>query len=215
MLITSKFRDYYDTAQTYGIDKTCVYDRKEEMIDVNKDFYQNGQGRSLYTEHRRDGYVTHWSVIGFCGHFYPTVTVDNIATGESKVFHDLDAALEFYPNCFHRGFLFSRRTNIKVEFWNPDIWKHLESAFSDYNTPIIVFRNKTITLNPCLATFDFQRVFPPAQAFQEIFMYKSGVLGSKGPQTIEISDKIKLEKRGFDNRSFKKDSGQKKRGKKK
>lgn len=49
----------------------------------------------------------------------------------------------------------------------------------------------------------FYRIFPTDQAYQEIYMYLSGVLGVGNPIVPVPSDKIKRDLHGFDKHSFK------------
>lgn len=60
-----------------------------------------------------------------------------------------------------------------------------------------------------LSEYNFQSVFNPVAAFQEISMWVGGTLSSvNGPNTIEITDdKIKRDKHGMDEWSFKKRKG--------
>lgn len=96
MLITSKFRDYYDNCAAYGIDTTVRYDRVEEkvrMVPYNPDGKKHyspspehslvmnaceGWGRGLTGDFadtvlhsRRDPYDI--AVFGFCGVLYRVV----------------------------------------------------------------------------------------------------------------------------------------------
>lgn len=55
---------------------------------------------------------------------------------------------------------------------------------------------------PTLGDMDFAKAIDPFSAFQEIAMWKGGVLPSDGPPLVEIvDDKIKIAKHGFDPRS--------------
>ncbi len=67
-----------------------------------------------------------------------------------------------------------------------------------------------------LTNLDYQKIVDPYTAFQEISMYRSGVLGTGEPVMIEISNDDKRDAHGFDGRSFKTDSpGKKRKAKKK
>lgn len=99
-----------------------------------------------------------------------------------------------------------------------EIPKLFEGLFVEHNTPIFAVgyentlhdlkytidnrgRNYLgVSLNPTLSKFQFQKVIDPYTAFQEISMYISGVLGVGKPDLIEVSDKTKIEKAGFDNK---------------
>lgn len=52
--------------------------------------------------------------------------------------------------------------------------------------------------NPCLNDYQFYKVFNSAHAFQEIQMYKQGVLGAKEKESAPLSDKEKILQHGFD-----------------
>lgn len=67
-----------------------------------------------------------------------------------------------------------------------------------------VFEEGKLILNPCLKDIEFFRIINPYVAFQEIEMFLSGVLGFPAPPMIEITDKDKLAKQGFDKWSFRK-----------
>lgn len=81
----------------------------------------------------------------------------------------------------------------------------------DLKTPIIKFENhcgkyrnsSTITVNPVLKDIQFYKVKDAFQTFQEISMFVSGVLPRQGKEMIELDDKIKRDKHGFDEKSFK------------
>lgn len=57
-----------------------------------------------------------------------------------------------------------------------------------------------------LAPMEFAKAVPPAIAFQEIAMWRGGVLGNDAVNAPDIiDDKIKIAKHGYDKRSFRKD----------
>ena len=55
-----------------------------------------------------------------------------------------------------------------------------------------------------LKDFEFYRIFPTQQAFQEIWQYISGVLGANNPDVPVPDDETMRDIKGFDNWSFKK-----------
>src|SRR5208283_3990318 len=81
---------------------------------------------------------------------------------------------------------------------------------SDYDRKIINnysynHRNPKFFVNPLLKDYEFYKVFDTYQAFQEIQMFIGGVLGNKEKEIIEVADKYKIAKHGFDKFSFRKD----------
>ena len=64
MRIISNFFDYYDNAMSYGIDKDLIYNRKLEIIEVDKKYKKDEITRFI------DAFDP-FEVIGFCGRMYP------------------------------------------------------------------------------------------------------------------------------------------------
>jgi len=224
MLIVSKFRDYYDTAIAYGIDKECVYNRTTSIPNPSKHKYTNE------TKYENKNYYFTLSsfIIGFCGNIYRCIKVIqlNKYTGGDIVhgFYDAESLIEYMKE--HDIEL----TNKKFRWnrWSRDNWqseatiKHyfdrenkqeLYDVFRKYHTPIFVKDYNEITINPCLKDFKFGKVKDAFSAFQDIHQYLAGVLGNKEKDTLNISDKVKVKQHGFNNWSFKKLPGQKNRKK--
>lgn len=63
-------------------------------------------------------------------------------------------------------------------------------------------RGKSLTFNPKLTAIQFYRAVDPFTAWQELSMFISGVMGGQAPPMIEISDRIRKEKHGFNEDSF-------------
>ena len=92
------------------------------------------------------------------------------------------------------------------------------NIFSEQKCPIVfvkgvwrsVFQsdadNMKVIMNPNLHKLNFMKVIDPYTAFQELEIFMSGVLGVGEPQIVTISDKDKIEKRGFNKWSFRKQS---------
>jgi hypothetical protein len=66
-------------------------------------------------------------------------------------------------------------------------------------------------VNPLLKDYEFYKVFDAFQAFQEIQMFISGVLGAGEKEIIEVADKYKITQHGFDFKwSFRKEPEERK-----
>lgn len=61
-----------------------------------------------------------------------------------------------------------------------------------------------VVKNPCLRDLEFYRVMDANTAYQELSMFLGGVMASNGPSMVEVSEKTRIEKRGFDKWSFRK-----------
>jgi hypothetical protein len=68
-----------------------------------------------------------------------------------------------------------------------------------YSKKIMVYKNR------CLKDMEFFKIMGPFTTFQEISMFIGGVMGGKSPIMIEVSDKDRISKHGFDKFSFRKE----------
>lgn len=95
------------------------------------------------------------------------------------------------------------QANFAEDLKNPALLK----IFVEKHTPVFIYgdcldgeyktgKSKELIINPKLQDWGFQSVKDPVTAFQDIFMYISGVLGVDAPKMIEISDKEKAKKKG-------------------
>jgi hypothetical protein len=242
MLIASKFRDYYDTASAYGIDKTCVYVRDEKTLDVQGNHWQSEPyllvdsnriplGKLPSPDTKRTAYYDyefHKIVVGFCGELYPLIKV----TKKGRITRDIHTFC-FYEHAELREFLAEEGIEEKKygryswyadkfsvdsdqgmhNFFEPSTWKKLEVLFHTFRVPCFDVSWKRVTLNPCLKDKRFMVVKDPQSAFQDVYMYLSGVLGAPPPPKEKISDEIMAASKGHDGEySFRKPPG--KRGKK-
>lgn len=199
MLIVSKFHDFYDSIKAFGIDKTVVYQRKQERF-----IYKKGPG--MWSDWSYDDkHFAGARIIGFCGKLYPVLVKDN------KIIYDKKEALKLQKRTYvwskdELGACFSEYLT------NPELLK----IFRDKNTPIFLYgdyldnkyipgKSQELIINPRLKDLGFQSVKDPVTAFQEIYMFLSGVLGVPERPMIKISDKEMAKKKGHDGKySFKK-----------
>lgn len=227
MIIRSSFKDYYDTAMSFGIDKDTVYSReqseqpwkKSNLVDIPYSWKFNvkeGQAevRPVY--------------IGFCGKIYPAIKVVVVPFSyptpydvPDRYFYSYEKYLEFLNETntqMDKGHRFSsglRIERIAKEFFTQSYYR-LEPLFRELHTPVFVIttdvkdRNRIIISNPKLSDYKFMTQKDPATTFQDIFMFLAGVLGNKEVDTVQIDDKHMLKQKGFDQFSFKTMKGDKK-----
>jgi hypothetical protein len=94
--------------------------------------------------------------------------------------------------------------------------------FRDLKTPVFVYDNdynrtglnhnndNKFIVNPLLKEYEFFKMFDAFQAFQEIQMFISGVLGTGEKEITEVADKYKIQQHGFDYKwSFRKEPQEK------
>ena len=125
------------------------------------------------------------------------------------------------------------KEHLEIQHWgrnlNDDI-NYIENydalhIFREYKTPVFIYDSnynrinlrdyKTddkFIINPLLKKYEFYKVFDSFTAFQEIQMFISGVLEINKKETVEISDKDKIEQHGYDKKwSFRKEPTKKKK----
>lgn len=211
MLIVAKLKDYYDSALGVGgVDKTCVFQRKESKIkDVNpfKKFLPK-HITSTVTETTCTMFV-----VGFCGKLYVGAHFAN--TPQPLLKNKFKAFCVYGKEAIEKVLkerelkernIYYYLTTAKI----PKIIRELDNKsnldlFFEYKVPIFTFGTK-LMLNPRLKRFEFYKVFDSYRAFQEIHMFLSGVLGNTEKETVNISNIDRLEAHGFDKKtSFRKE----------
>jgi hypothetical protein len=242
MLIVSKFHDYYDTASIYGVDKTCVYLRNEEKLEIKGRGWQAAPyviradgvrfdlGKVASYETKRFigvEYTFKKAVLGFCGEIYPLIKVvrkySNATASENFCFYDQPSFKEFCAaegilGKSHRSRWYAENFSIDDDqglynFFDHNKWTRLEGLFAAFHIPCFVIREASVKLNPNLKNLGFMKIKDPQTAFQDVYMYLSGVLGAPPKPKEKISDKIMAATKGHDGEySFRKPPG--KRGKK-
>lgn len=222
MLIVSKYKDYYDSAVGMGVDKSIVYERKEEDIH-DKYFYfyeelgykQKYSGISGIYEGILRSFSTGYGwydndfdsmvrVIGFCGKLYPFFEFiekekdsEGLITKTSEFVFDRDKIID-------RLKLKKGRKAELINEWDLLVGKDPIEIHRKFNTPVFIHKHGRrndvqLTINPVLKDYKFVRVFDPYTAFQEIQMFISGVLSTGDDvDQIKMNEKDKVNQHGFD-----------------
>ena len=162
------------------------------------------------------------SILGFCGKLYPVVQIK-----QSYPLPDLVKSyysLEDFKNSVYGqsidwnkkkkrtwGFRWFSYGFLDVEdldtFFSQDLSK-LSNLFSKYNCPVFLYgqwnQKYEVRLNPTLKDLEFFKVQNPFTCFQELSMYIGGVLKQPDRPMVEITDKDRISKHGFDKYSFRK-----------
>jgi hypothetical protein len=221
MRIISKFRDYYDSAAAYGIDRTVVYVRETKEITPRKQ--SRWTYRPVLFKHKNITYEYQQGQIGFCGGCYPFVIVTWYEKQELKrnVFWSLEFFSEFYGKYvpgWEKGYKYRKESWTHQRFreffeWVPEGFSEI---FHTHQIPIFVrYSNEEVIANPNLRDFEFYRLFDSFQAHQELAMYVGGVLRQSENSMIQLSDEDKAAKHGFNKASFRTDPGTKPKRKRK
>ena len=222
MLIVSDFHDYYDTASMYGIDKTCVFQRKEIMQEK---FRSKARDNENLRVNGGDSLTVEYFVVGFCGKLYPLVHTKLTEKGcytpeEEMYFYDPKELTEYLTE---KGahFVRTRRygwgyyygsplKSIKgiQDYFDPKTHEpEMQHLFLAHKCPVFLVNGdrRTLTLFAQLKKHKFMKVKDAPTAFQEIYQYLSGVLGTPEKPMVKVSDENKAKKYGHNDKySFKK-----------
>lgn len=242
MLIVSRFHDYYDSIRAFGVDKSCVYKRTSEFVPkVDKLVINYWPTEEIFNVNKNGYWINYYvnkQVIGFCGEMYPLLSVKKthcVQPEQYFYFYSHEEFKQFFDEegvnlkssrlsrwwYSDRDFSVKNEVNIK-RFFDKKTWSSLVDRFQEHKCPVFIYGSRNVEaasrlqINPQLIKYRFFKVKDSQTAFQDIYMYMSGVLGSKGPEPLPVSDKIKAQAHGHDGKySFKKAPGEPKRRKKK
>lgn len=215
MKIISDFKDYYDSISGQYLDKDVKFIRKTLAIEISP----KGLPRLefLYSRPYTSRKVA-LGIVGFCGNYFPFISIDD---GISKhYFYNIEDVLEYHSvhNIFSRGIYsyFSSgysctEKGISAFFNSKNDYSKLDIFFRKHNTPYFILipsennSNYVMTILPFLKKISFAKVKNPFSAHQEIYQYLTGgFLDTQTRPMVQISDKDKISKHGFDKWSFRK-----------
>jgi hypothetical protein len=218
MRIHSHFKDYYDSALSFGIDPALHYNR-----DDGRRFYYTQDIKAKLPQdltneiaHHDTDLVRagrHWIpkgfhsyfLIGFCGRIYPCIKISK--DGRVRFLYSEDALKAYEAE---RGSPFRKDTHKRmVNFLASSITR--DDIFIEVNAPVFILYDDSevrghelyLDTNPFLKEIEFFRAVDAFAAFQEISMYLGNQL-VKRDRPDEIADKYKISQHGFDNWSFRK-----------
>lgn len=167
----------------------------------------------------------------FCGYVYPFLNVriqytDLRKTGDYNYIYSLNELDDLVNNCdskqVYKLYYSQKEKFIETrkdydDYFNGSMkmnYNNLINIHEEYDSPIIVYNWKhnyefQTIVNPRLADFQFYKVQDAYTAFQNLSMFMSGVLGCKENETLDVSDKDLKHMKGFDEKSFRKESTKK------
>jgi hypothetical protein len=215
MRIISKFHDFYDVVQKQGMDRDIVYLREPKDILIKRKY-------ELGYWHRDRGVQVHVTMrlLGYCGQIIHVFEV-------IRSYYDKADTSEFYFGYDAFKAAGYGKSESRYKWWKSDYQKFMEqdvssalALFHEHQVPLFLielsrdkYADQVIHLNPSLKKLDFQKFKDPYTAYQDIFQYVSGVLNSRENYMVKVSDKDKIAKHGFNEWSFRKLPGGKKRRK--
>ncbi|MBR5838471.1 MAG: hypothetical protein IKZ84_07985 [Victivallales bacterium] len=168
----------------------------------------------------------------FCGEFYPFVRLADAVCWD---FDSLAQKIDLQSRRFNQHSLLFKQEdvvkNIRGMFSLDTVLPRFKTMNLRYKCPIILLDIKEMelgpirehekgryrvqfTLNPCLASLDFQKIMPPFDACQQLESYLFNELATQDDPLDEASDIVKRDSHGFDKHSFKAEPGKPKRSRK-
>ena len=229
MRIISKFHDYYDSIQKHYPDDPDVWLREQKELPLAGKFFDLrfdtpargydeqvepfvlsfcGRGYLGFRCEYKDGYMGN-SVVKYC--YSGRQVVDFFAKSPWGDYSKALAGKEIrrYGNNFN---LPTIERKIVAQAAN-----NYHALHQQYNAPLLLVREvsrfnsqQAIIINPCLKQWEFQQVWEPYTAFQEIDRYLSTILARQQPEMVQIKDIDMVAKKGFDKWSFRKPPTKKK-----
>lgn len=217
MRIISKYADYYDWVQCYGIDKTLTYVRhfNSESIDFKFE-YHYPHHHSYYDAPQQRASV---GIIGFCGKIYPYVVTFTSTTVKSKNIYLSNTPKYSDIKVHYTKETLPTSSGYLTTYFNNNYSKYV-AIFDTLEAPIFAFKpvnfnlktgkvvdtvehnniNSTVggfLVNPILAEYSFQNVVSAESAYQQIAEY---LAARKANNQIEapVSDHTKIVRAGFD-----------------
>jgi hypothetical protein len=228
MLIRSTFKDYYDTAAGMGVDATLIYHRETRLVELEHQFFMDNlpeyfpNDRGEYFNAYDAVSIEAWNqqeycnfyIIGFCGRQIVCLnnTQPEIAKSDGMAYfgeeilelgwsnkkrHRKPSAQQVIEDCIQQ---FHGKQNLGLfkQLNTPIFSISLGSHLNRYEQQCQGLYAPKFTVNPNLAAFKFFKYKDAFTTFQEIQSYLAGVLGSPEPEIIELSDRSKIVKSGFD-----------------
>jgi len=231
MRIISDFKDYYDSIMGTGQDRTLVYKRYRQSIDIDPGCFCGPFSSGPYGAGWNEFFTTDQYLIWFCGKTYPLVAFEVPLPGKTVKAatycyrtEDVDS---FVRRCYPKSWEhYATVGYVRKNLWPRLLQRHMFVQFFDApllqsermramaeekRCPVVVahgvqrHRGKpgTLTLNAELKRLEFIRMFDPYSAFQEIAMWLGNQAEPRKP-IPEIGDETMAEIKGFDKWSFRK-----------
>lgn len=195
MRIISNFVDYYDCCQKNGINMELVYVREEKIVKYSGRHLGSSGNKNNYPFIKEkyknfDSYYNTGYIIGFCNKVYPLYQDVEYGCIKGNVYNVNELDKYFTDNTKFKQSIINFFDTFLVN-------NNYSDLFSEY--PVFVANNlhRTITFNAKLKNYEFYKIFPVQQAFQELEMWFAN---KANPNKLipEISNNDMIEAKGFD-----------------
>jgi len=231
MKIVSNFKDYYDSIIGYGVDKTIQYKRFKNVVKFIKQStikFKHSPIKYSYDDNRIkiDSFI-----VMFCNELHIGYKVSRPKKGRTFTY-EIDEDIVYGIDEVKKFFINEKQPKIspyKIRRWRRwqdySDWREAIKRYEDkikntqlkddwhvhFQSPVIIIdydgeksEGIKVICNPQLKNWNFQKVKDPFTIFQQISMYISNIFGLPGNEIVEVSEKTKIEKHGFDKWSFRK-----------
>ncbi len=191
MRIFSKFHDYYDIGLAYGQDEKLIYERKRieltKKIPQLKTSYYELDDVDLFHKFKEVNrrYIYY---IGFCGEIYRFL---------ETTFQDINKPFERQWQRINGDF-----APIFLELNCPVFSYGCVGRVEDYNS---IKRETNLIVNPCLAKYNFYKIYDAFTTYQKIAQYLSNELAQE-KEFAAPTDKDLIAAHGFDKNSFRREN---------
>ena len=226
MRIISKFRDYYDHVQSFGM-SDVIYQRKKIELEITDKSLLKFVGEGLkfnswVFSFKKITVDVQCYVIGLCGKTYPVIKLTATDKKYKKTTSFFYNEKDFHQYLIDHKYRDISQYTTKGHWWKSEQskvkaffdyeWHKLNELFHQHNVPIYVINfnlasresTPSLILNHELKDFNFYTQMDTYKTFQEIEMFVSGVLKTPVVPTTTISDECMRDAKGFDRWSFKK-----------
>lgn len=231
MLITSKFRDFYDSCAGYGVDTQVVYRRVTEEIHNPIDYSGSkildpdpqvrlvdeacrGWGPALgdlwdwQSVSRRGRLFVHVRVLGIAGNLYKFVTWSQEKERNGLLYAGMEWKSVFlkedFPEEFSGKFTSFRDTVPLVDHFEGLQTRSNPDIFVELDCPVFIGMKGKILKNPRLLDWGLTHLKDGVTLFQEISSFISGTLNTASQMKHVASDNELIQAHGFDKNSFRK-----------
>lgn len=229
MKILSKYRDYYDIGLSYGIDNEVVFERYSKTFETK--LLNRYRIKKLSFCNDKNEIKIYYNYIVFCEELHPFIKIEEIEfkiENKEKVINDVKKEFLYSANEVNKYFenLFFR---YKIKYYESSYSKELISEFfNEKREDILEFFINTNSFyclfeqyiylgerefkytgykcvtHPILKEYKFIKLLEPLKAYQKLFMYISAKKSKEENKKFEIEDKYKIQSKGFDKYSFRK-----------
>jgi hypothetical protein len=219
---------YYQRKQYY-LKPTSIPKFKPPIGDeISFNFMETWELREERKRAKLEDFSITIKPIYFCGAVYLRFEIKSFSWMGERELDEIFYSIEDFSKILAKNEKFSNYLNLKsYSYYLSRVLKRVEKIrefkvtddfFINVKSPIFTLEKssetdfKTMILaNPMLRTLNFQKAKNPFQAFQEISMYIGNIFGMPGNPTVDVSDKTKIAKFGFDEWSFRKEKVEKKK----